>query len=328
MNELQDLLERAADEGSLADAHDIYDGAHARSRTIRTRRRVTAALSTVCAIVVVVAGVAAVTNGGSARRQVHISQPGPAPAPHYEVDTTVLENQAHGPELCLGGMATSLPPQCGGVPVANWDWAKVTGFDERGGTKWGFFHLVGTYDGTSFTLTQPAARGGTPLQLGTPADFSTPCPTPPGGWSVVDPSKVSLDDYTKLMPAAESQPDFGGAWTDQSTAAARGVVNDLTHDVMNFTFTGDLERHKADLQKVWGGPICVSQTNISHADRMRIQQQLTVDPELHATSVFTDERSGVVTANVVVATPDLQRKVDAQFGAGRVKLVGELKPIG
>jgi hypothetical protein len=24
--------------------------------------------------------------------------------------------------LCLGAMAMSYPPQCGDVPIANWDW--------------------------------------------------------------------------------------------------------------------------------------------------------------------------------------------------------------
>src|SRR5688572_3418701 len=52
--------------------------------------------------------------------------PPTVPAPDseqlYEADGIVLEDDSHGPELCLGGVALSLPPQCGGVPLANWEW--------------------------------------------------------------------------------------------------------------------------------------------------------------------------------------------------------------
>src|SRR4051812_3796459 len=39
----------------------------------------------------------------------------------------VLQNASHGPQLCLGPVAFSLPPQCGGPDIANWDWGKVSG---------------------------------------------------------------------------------------------------------------------------------------------------------------------------------------------------------
>jgi hypothetical protein len=328
VNELQDLLERAADDGTLADAHDMYEGAHKRSHKVRVRRRVTAAVSSACAIALIAGGVAAVAHDGSSSRHlpVNVAHPAPLAVQHYEVDASVLENGQHGPELCLGGMYDSLPPLCSGLPIPNWDWSKVTGIEDVGGTKWGDFHLVGTYDGTSFTLTAPATKGRAATRPAAMPDFSTPCTAPAGGWNVVDASKVALADYLKLAPAAEAEPDFGGAWIDRPAGA--GIVDDPKQDVMNFTFTGDLERHRAELAQIWGGPICVSQTDISHAERQRIQQALIDDRELHAFGAFSDETSGVVTANVVLATSELQHKVDAEFGAGRVKLVGELKPVG
>jgi hypothetical protein len=328
VNELQDLLERAADEGPLADAHTLYEGALARSRKIRARRRVTAAVSSACAIALIVGAIALVAHDGTNKRHVDVAHPKPAAVQHYEATAMVLQNATHGPQLCLGASTMSIPPQCGGVPIPNWDWSKAPGVSEVNGTKYGLFHVIGTYDGTSFTLTQPPQAGPTQVPTQPPAgDFSTPCPTPAGGWNVVDPSKVGLHNYTQLTPAAESQPDYGGAWMDQSTAPS-GSVNDLEHSVMNFTFTGDLDRHRAELAQIWGGPICVSQTNISHSDRQRIQTALTNDPTLHATEASSDERTGVVTAKVIVATPELQQKVDAQYGAGRVKLVSDLTPVG
>jgi len=48
---------------------------------------------------------------------------------------TVLDD-GDGPELCLGGVAESLPPQCGGPKVVGWDWADVEAQGSLAGTTW------------------------------------------------------------------------------------------------------------------------------------------------------------------------------------------------
>ena len=45
--------------------------------------------------------------------------------PRYAATTTVLESPDHGPQLCLGGVLDSYPPQCGGPGVVGWGWAVV-----------------------------------------------------------------------------------------------------------------------------------------------------------------------------------------------------------
>lgn len=65
------------------------------------------------------------------------------------------------PELCLGAVAESYPPQCGGLPIAGWDWRDHDGvFDRVGDVRWGMFAVTGTFDGTTFTVSDaiPAAR--------------------------------------------------------------------------------------------------------------------------------------------------------------------------
>jgi hypothetical protein len=104
---------------------------------------------------------------------------GRAPGPvRYQADATVLENAQHGPELCLAGVLTSLPPQCGGVPVANWKWSAVAGVESRGGVTWADqVRVVGTFDGARFTLTEPP-RASPPVALpptcGHPLTVQTP----------------------------------------------------------------------------------------------------------------------------------------------------------
>lgn len=41
-----------------------------------------------------------------------------------------------GPEFCVGSVATSLPPQCGGPELVGWTWPKH-GVERRTGTTWG-----------------------------------------------------------------------------------------------------------------------------------------------------------------------------------------------
>jgi len=58
------------------------------------------------------------------------------------------------PELCLGAVAESYPPQCGGLPMAGWAWKDYDGvFDREGDIRWGMFAVSGTFDGTTFTVT-------------------------------------------------------------------------------------------------------------------------------------------------------------------------------
>ena len=68
-------------------------------------------------------------------------------------------DQDSGPELCLGPVAESYPPQCRGLPVDGWDWAEHRGdFDDAGGVRFGTFAVTGGFDGA--TLTYESAVSG------------------------------------------------------------------------------------------------------------------------------------------------------------------------
>lgn len=59
------------------------------------------------------------------------------------------------PELCLGPVAESYPPQCSGPPIDGWDWADHRGtFDSQGDVRWGSYAVTGTWDGTTFGYTE------------------------------------------------------------------------------------------------------------------------------------------------------------------------------
>lgn len=82
--------------------------------------------------------------------------PSSVPAAPGEVRSTGLPtvmDTGDGAELCLGAIAESYPPQCGGPAITNWDWAAYEYFDEQGDVRWGTFAVTGTWDGSAFTVT-------------------------------------------------------------------------------------------------------------------------------------------------------------------------------
>ncbi len=106
-------------------------------------------------------------DGGRADDPADSSTPPPrasqVPAAPGDVVTrnliTVMDT-GDGPEACLGAVAESYPPQCGGPPIAGWDWKDHGRYAEKqGSTRWGEFALRGTWDGGTFTLVEaiPAA---------------------------------------------------------------------------------------------------------------------------------------------------------------------------
>lgn len=67
---------------------------------------------------------------------------------------TVLDT-GDDPQLCLGAVAESYPPQCTGIPLADWTWEGLDGSESASGVTWGAYAVQGVYDGSVFTVTAP-----------------------------------------------------------------------------------------------------------------------------------------------------------------------------
>jgi len=119
-------------------------------------------------------------------------------------------------ELCLGAIAESYPPQCGGPHITNWDWAAQKGmFDEQGDVRWGTFAVTGTWDGDEFTVTDAI-----------PGALYDPMPEEPPVYP--DPSK----DYdegrlTEIAEELTGVPGVLGAYGDATTGH---VLVDVNYD--------------------------------------------------------------------------------------------------
>lgn len=70
----------------------------------------------------------------------------------------VLQEALGEPEFCLGLIAASDPPMCGGPVIHGWNWDSVSGSETAGKVTWGTYLLHGTWDGKVFTLGQTPPR--------------------------------------------------------------------------------------------------------------------------------------------------------------------------
>ncbi|MBW3536894.1 MAG: hypothetical protein KY395_03870 [Actinobacteria bacterium] len=241
---------------------------------------------------------------------------------------TVLEGREHGPQLCLGGVQESLPPQCGGPDIVGWDWDDVDDEESVSGVTWGEYSVTGTWDGERLTLTE---KPGPPVETKGPVhDFSTPCEAPEGGWQPVDPPRTTHAAQDSALSYAQEQPEFAGAWLDQLNPVSERdnpeeSANDPSSIVLNLRFTEELARHEAEVRRRWGGALCVTPADHPLSQLRAIQTEVGSDIEgvLYSS---VDQVNGVVDLGVVIATQEMQRFLDEKYGEGLVRLSGALQP--
>lgn len=244
---------------------------------------------------------------------------GRAGAQRYEFSGTVLESGEHGPELCLGGVAESLPPQCRGLPVVGWDWEDVPDARSRAGTTWAEVSVQGTYDGERFTLTSPPEPP--PLADGEDHDYSPACEAP----EVVDPDATRASEGV----SRDQIPGLVAIWvTDDVSEEWDGSY--VVNVVVRPGFAADAEEA---VRESWQGYLCVVERDRPLASELEEIREPLRDflTELNGRppwSMGANERRGAVVAHVTVVTDEMREKVDEEFGPGLVELRGRLKPVG
>jgi len=133
----------------------------------------------------------------------------PRPAADGEVvaQATVLQKDGEDPQLCLGAVAQSYPPLCGGPPILGWDWATVEQSESASGVTWSSYAVTGTWDAAAFTVTQAPI----PLSLYDPlAEFD----------SRLDPANAGPSDENTLLGlqeqlhAADYSPATFSDWSE------------------------------------------------------------------------------------------------------------------
>ncbi|NPC40943.1 hypothetical protein [Nocardioides sp. zg-1230] len=234
----------------------------------------------------------------------------PTPVPDGEVRTsglvTVLDSGG-GPEMCLGAVAESYPPQCGGPALADFDWGDV-GSEEAGGVTWGQYALTGTYDGTTFTVTDaiPAALYDVMKQPGA-GGLDPACDVA----TTTDPEKATPEDMDATLAAASALPTYASSW--------------LSNGTISVAVTGDAEAAESTLRETWGGLLCVTVVEKSDADLNEVNQELQAalgDQLLTSGSSAPDS----LDAQVVYDDGSIQEWADATYGDGLVRISSSLVP--
>jgi hypothetical protein len=280
-------------------------------------------------IALLLVGCAASDPGGQAPARPAATQQG-----RYQATAMVLQSRDHGPQLCLGGIAGSLPPACQGLPIPNWRWDQVQGEQTANGTTWGRYRLVGTYDGASFTVSR-AALAPPERQPSHEEQFKDEprpgCPEPAGGWAMPDPARRSERHLEPVTRAARASPDFAGLWLSYLAPMGDNVAEDPGEFVLNVAFTGDLARHEADLRSRWGGRLCVTRQQRSYRQLLRIQRELQGDAgsDLGARVLGTGirESANAVSLTVVVLEERARQELTARYGPGAVRATAVLTPV-
>lgn len=249
---------------------------------------------------------------------------------------TVLDDGS-GPELCVGGVDESLPPQCGGPVLVGWDWARFPGEQEQAGTRWGEYVVTGTYDGERFFLGEPPEPlegydGPTPPFADEP-DLTTPCPSPEGGWRPVEGTTTTQADLDAAVRRASGLPGYADLWLDQSVNPAADdapgaeweqEMNDPARLVLNVRVTGDPAAATTALREVWGGALCVTRALRGDRELAGIRDELGDVDGMLSLSHGHD----VVRLHVVHDDGALQRRLDERYGVGVVLVTSALVPVG
>ncbi|MGB4776962.1 hypothetical protein [Microbacterium sp.] len=253
---------------------------------------------------------------------------------------TVLD-RGTGAELCVGGVAQSLPPQCGGPLLIGWDWSTWDGqFEEVSGVRWGEFVVTGDYtvgsseaDAGTFTVAEVRPATADDHSGSEPSDFGTPCPEPEGGWRVLDESTTTPEARDEVFARAEALEGYSVSWVDQSPNPAAAAeqpdewaMNDPALTIVNVAVVGDTAAAEAALREVWGGMLCVTTAECTAAELDAVAEEVvssSVPGFLGGGRNGIDETIGVW---VVYDDGTLQSRYDQQYGPGVVEVQSALVP--
>jgi hypothetical protein len=252
---------------------------------------------------------------------------GPAQtAPSVDADTLltgyglVLQQDGEPPELCVGGIAESYPPQCEGPELVGLDWADLPAHEEASGVTWGEAGVVGTYDGARFTLVEPPTQEPPDGPAPEPAAFPQLCD---------DPFRGGDEDYASDSEAAQTaQNDLGGLLQSYD-----GYVTSWVSDgssMFNVLVQGDAEEAHAAIREVWPGGLCVEQRDLPTERDLRAAQQAVMDSDVEALGVGFGA-DAVLDVQVLVADEPtvaaVQQAASDWLTPDQVRVTGALNPV-
>lgn len=267
----------------------------------------------------------------------------PAACGEVRAVASLVIDSGGGPELCVGGVAYSYPPQCGGPELVGWSWDAVES-EKSGDVRFsrGAVLVTGTFDGATFVLTgvspeeEPDLDAWPELAAGSGRDrdveddeedeFTTPCATPAGGWVAAEPARSGYEHQDAAIQAAEALDGHVDTWVDLPQGASARRLGE-TETVLNLATHADPDAVRRTVRQHWGGALCVSTSDvdITAGELEQIQDAVTDLPGLLEAS--SDNRAGRVDVVVLHDDGSLQAWCDSTYGVGRVRVTSALMPL-
>ena len=247
------------------------------------------------------------------------------PSGSYKLATFVIQDPSGPPVACMGGVAESLPPQCGGIALIGFNWSNVT-FNEANGVRFsgGDVYLEGSFEGDAFRLT--LNRDATADDRGPQVtrDLSAACPEPEGGWANVDPDLVSSADFDAAIAYADSIDDRSAVWVSQPAMSGPSPLE----QIINVAVVANLELHETELRARWGGPLCVVEGLTRSADLRAVQTEIgDASAELGAVVISVNEIAGVVDVTVIVSDDGLEAEFASRWPGVTIDLDPVFRPL-
>ena len=223
----------------------------------------------------------------------------------------IIQQDGGEPELCLGGVNESLPPQCGGPVLVGLDWDDVGDAETVGGVTFGSGWVVGTFDGETFTLSEPVSTdppaGAEPPTAGQDFEpYAALCEDPyRGGTEGGYPTETfpegeglgpdGLSAMSQLQERAWALPGY----VEMFVSDGNSEVNVL------LTAGSDVEAAHASLREVWSGWLCVDTKDVlSNAEGQAASQALSDGADgLDLLAWGADTIEGTFYASVVLDDP-------------------------
>jgi len=246
--------------------------------------------------------------------------PSPSSAPRLWTGTaTLLKTNGQELTLCGGGIATSLPPAgCGGAVVRGLDPMTVPGAKRypNGTIETPSVKLVGTWDGKALTVTEEPVLATRPAAGAGPAIPGPSCPEPEGGWPF---DKVEMQGWEGVNAYAAGQPDAGTPRVDDSQR------------ILTVPFTGDLDKHRTAIAKLYDGPVCVEKVAHSTKELQDVFGRAQADLKARGLSMLSGSGGGsfqpFVEITVVAVTPEERKEIEATYD-GLLRLDSFLVRVG
>ncbi len=249
-------------------------------------------------------------------------------------------DKGDGPQLCLGAIAESYPPQCGGIPLDGWDWSARDDFEDISGVKFAMYAVTGTFDGTRLTVTEPPISGALYDPMPDPTvgrGTSTICPEPDGGWAVTDRDRANANALVEAEQAAFALEGYVTHWTDQFSGLEISVPEDISPDpdpemgddgtldplrlVLNVQVSGSVTDATSAMEQVWGGALCVTNPRHTDSELNDIASDLAALDHVLGTVPQFDR----VLVDVIYDNGDLQAYADRAYGEGTVVVMSALR---